>query len=258
MARPRAAGYDGQRDLILARAAELFARRGYTATTMAEIAAACGTSKATLYHYVRDKQDLLGQIATGHVARLEALAAEVGADARSRGLGPQECLRALVEAFMRAYARAAHEHRVLTEDVKFLEAAERDAVLAAERRVVRAFADTLGALRPELRDAALEAPVAMLLFGMMNWTFTWLRPGGALTHAALAPFVADLFLGGLLTAALPQTARPADAASRAPRSGSPGPATSAPAPRLPAAVDAALDRAAAGEAAPPPAPDPRR
>ncbi|MBP7116390.1 MAG: TetR/AcrR family transcriptional regulator, partial [Polaromonas sp.] len=37
----------------------------------------------------------------------------------------------------------------------------------------------------------------MLLFGMMNWLFTWLQPNGKLKHADMAPVVADLFLGGL-------------------------------------------------------------
>ena len=37
----------------------------------------------------------------------------------------------------------------------------------------------------------------MLLFGMINWTFTWLKPDGALTHADLAPMVVQLFFGGL-------------------------------------------------------------
>jgi hypothetical protein len=43
----------------------------------------------------------------------------------------------------------------------------------------------------------------MLLLGMINWTFTWLKPGGALTHEALAPMVADLFFGGLPAVAQP-------------------------------------------------------
>jgi hypothetical protein len=37
----------------------------------------------------------------------------------------------------------------------------------------------------------------MLLFGMINWMFTWMKPGGRLDHAAIAPIVADLFLGGI-------------------------------------------------------------
>ena len=45
--------------MILARAAELFAHRGYPATSMNQVAEACGFSKALLYHYYRDKYSLL-------------------------------------------------------------------------------------------------------------------------------------------------------------------------------------------------------
>jgi hypothetical protein len=47
----------------------------------------------------------------------------------------------------------------------------------------------------------------MLLFGMMNWMFTWLQPGGKLTHAAMAPIVADLFFNGLNAMQLPLPSR---------------------------------------------------
>jgi TetR/AcrR family transcriptional regulator len=193
VARPRSATYDDQREQILSAAAALFASRGFTAATMNDVAAASGVSKATLYHYVRDKHDLLAQITAGHVARLEALVADVSA----RGLAPENHLRELIERFMRTYAHAEHEHRVLTEDVKFLADDERHAVLEAQRRVVRAFARAVAALRPELREQQLDTPLAMLLFGMINWTFTWLKPSGALTHETLAPVVVDLFFGGL-------------------------------------------------------------
>lgn len=191
MARTRAATYDEQRELILARAAELFARRGYAGTSMSEVAAASHVSKATLYHYVRDKHALLAQTAEAHVARLQALVAEVAA----QRLAPAEHLRSLIERFTQAYSGAQNEHRVLTEDVKFLRDPERTRVVAAQKDVVAAFARAIAALRPELEAQA--TPLAMLLFGMINWTFTWLKPGGPLTHEALAPMVADLFFGGL-------------------------------------------------------------
>ena len=193
MARPRAATYDDQRGQILARAAELFARHGYTATTMNQVAAACGVTKPTLYHYFTDKQSLLLHIAAGHVERLEQLAREV----QAQPLDPQARLRALIERFMQAYASAQHEHRVLTEDVRFLPDAERNQVVQAERRVVAGFADAIIALRPDLQARQLHKPLTMLLFGMMNWTFTWLRPDGALTYEALGDMIADLFCGGL-------------------------------------------------------------
>ena len=61
MPRGRAPGYDDQREQILARAAELFAQQGYTATSMNEVAEACGVSKPSLYHYVRDKYAAAGR-----------------------------------------------------------------------------------------------------------------------------------------------------------------------------------------------------
>ena len=191
MPRTRATTYDDQRALILARAAELFARRGYTAASMNEVAGACAVSKATLYHYVRDKHALLAQIAGAHVARLEALVREV----KAQRLAPAAELDALIRRFTAAYADAQHEHRVLTEDVKFLREDERAAVVAGQRRVVAAFAGAIARVRPDLAPRA--TPLAMLLFGMINWTFTWMKPGGALTYATLAPIVAELFFGGL-------------------------------------------------------------
>src|SRR5690606_34984139 len=80
MGRGRHAGYDGQRELILDHAAALFARGGYSATSMNQVAEACGLSKATLYHYYRDKYELLVSIADGHVTRLRAIVDEALAE----------------------------------------------------------------------------------------------------------------------------------------------------------------------------------
>jgi AcrR family transcriptional regulator len=193
MPRGRAPGYELQREQILARAAELFATQGYTATTMNQVAQACGISKPALYHYVRDKYQLLVEIAEGQVLRLRDLAAGVNA----QRLEPALRLRRLIESFVDAYSGSRAAHRVLTEDVRFLEPVDRGRLLDHQREVVDAFAAAVADARPALRDVALERPLTMLLFGMMNWMFTWLRPGGRLTHAAMAPIVADLFLGGL-------------------------------------------------------------
>jgi TetR/AcrR family transcriptional regulator len=209
MARTRATTYDDQRSLILARAAELFAERGYSAATMNDVAAACGMSKATLYHYFRDKQALLANITLSHVQRLEALVAEV----RAQRLSPADELRTLIERFMAAYADARHEHRVLTEDVKFLPPSQCKEVQAAQRRIVAVFAHTIAKVRP---DVAVQAtPLAMLLFGMINWTFTWLKPDGAMTHAELAPMVVQLFGGGLPAVNAASTKRRSRAAALA-------------------------------------------
>jgi len=201
MPRGRAKNYDDQRELILARAATLFAHRGYPGTSMNEVAHACGLSKATLYHYYKDKYALLVAIAEGHVQRLHALVAEVAAER----LAPEAHLRELVARIVEAYAGAQHAHRVLTEDVRFLDEADRERILGKEREVVAGFARAVAALRPELKRAKLAKPMTMLLFGMINWMFTWLKPEGTLSHQAMAPLVADLFFGGVPAVRLPRS-----------------------------------------------------
>jgi len=179
--------------MILEHAALLFAHRGYSATSMNQVAEACGFSKALLYHYYRDKYSLLVSIAENHVSRLEDLVSDV----ERQGLAPAARLRELIRRFVEEYAGAKHAHRVLTEDVKFLQEDDRERVLGTQRTVVAGFARVVAELRPDLEQAALAKPLTMLLFGMINWMFIWMRPDGELDYDAMAPVVADLFLGGL-------------------------------------------------------------
>ena len=202
MGRGRAPGYDDQREKILAQAAHLFAQRGYPATSMNQVAEGSGLSKPALYHYYRDKYALLLGIADNHVSRLQALVEDVS----GRKLPPEAQMRELIRRTLEEYADAQDDHRVLTEGVKFLEPADRERVLSKERELVSRYARVVGAIRPELTEAELTKPVTMLLFGMINWMFTWMRPGGGLDYEAMAPIVADLFLGGLGAVKLPQAA----------------------------------------------------
>ncbi len=212
MSRGRAAGYDTQREAILTHAARLFAERGYPATSMNEVAQACGLSKATLYHYYRDKYALLVHIAEGHVAQLEALVEEV----QALQLAPADELRTLILRIVAEYAGARHAHQVLTEDVRFLTDADRDRVLGGERRVVAAVARAIALWQPAKADAGLATPLTMLLFGMMNWLFTWMQPDRGLNHEAIAPIIADLFTGGVIAVQPPSADTPAPAGAKAP------------------------------------------
>lgn len=201
MARGRAPGYDDQRTMILQRAAELFAQRGYPATSMNEVAQACGMSKPSIYHYFQDKYALLLEICDGHVSRLHALVQEV----QLQDLPAELRLRTLIERFVQEYAYAKEAHRVLTEDVRFLESEDQQRVLDKERAVVAGFSETVAQIRPDADQAGISKALTMLLFGMMNWMFTWLKPGGALDHTGIAPVVADLFMGGIHAVQTPAT-----------------------------------------------------
>jgi len=193
MPRKRAAGFDNQREHIIEQAAVLFARNGFTGTSMNEVAEACGLSKASLYHYVSDKYQLLVYICEGHIERLRALVREVAEMEQE----PQEKLRLMVQRFVEEYADAQNEHRVLTEDVKFLLPQDQKRILDGEREVVAAMAQAMIGVRPELEASRMAKPLTMLLFGMINWMFMWLKPDGDLTHEKMAVVVTELLFGGI-------------------------------------------------------------
>ncbi|MEF7617557.1 TetR/AcrR family transcriptional regulator [Aquincola sp. MAHUQ-54] len=193
MGRPRSAGFDDHRRDILDAGAALFAKHGYLGTSMNQVAEACGITKPALYHYYRDKDDLLLQIADGHVSALVDLVTAVERDAEPG----EPRLRALLDRFLVVYAESKDKHRVLTEDVKYLQPDDLARVLAKERLVVDAFANAIGELRPDLREHGLVKPVTMLLFGMINWLFTWWRPGGRLGLEALIVLIDQFAMGGL-------------------------------------------------------------
>lgn len=202
MSRTRSATFEQQRDAIRASGARLFAQHGYPVTSIAELARSCGVSKALLYHYYRDKEQLLFDIADRYLDTLLAIVADLD----GRTLPPPVRLRQMIERFMSAYEDAAQYHRVLVQDVKYLKAAHRNQINAKQRRVVQAYADAIAAAAPQLEGSSLLKPVTMTLFGMINWTFTWLKEDGALRYADMAPVVADLFLRGVASVRPPPVA----------------------------------------------------
>lgn len=83
---------DFVRNVILDRAIELFLQKGFSATSMNELAAACKVSKPALYHYVPSKAALL-EMLYEHITH-DFFA--VMTDLRTQPLGPLEKLRKLI------------------------------------------------------------------------------------------------------------------------------------------------------------------
>ncbi len=195
MARPRAADYDDKRSAILRRAAALFAGQGYDRTSMTEIAAALGVSKALFYHYYPSKDALLFDIIRSHLLELVAVT-EAASDPT---LPPRARLRAVIAAILDCYRDADAEHKIQINHLGQLPEAQQTELKALERRLVAVMADAVRALRPDL-DPHLVKPVVMSLFGTLNWKYMWFREGGAVSREAYADLVTQLFADGVAAA----------------------------------------------------------
>jgi TetR/AcrR family transcriptional regulator len=194
MARPRAADYDDKRAAILRRAAELFAEKGYDRTSMTEIAAALGVSKALFYHSYPSKDALLFDIIRTHLNELVAVA-EAAAAARP-ALAPRSRFRSIIAAILDCYRDADAEHKIQINHLGQLAEAEQAELKTLERRLVAVMASAVRALRPEL-EPELVKPVVMSIFGTLNWTYMWFREGGKLSREAYADLVTQMFADGI-------------------------------------------------------------
>ena len=200
MARPKSATFDLKREEILDRAATCFATRSYPAASMNDIAAASGTSKARLYHYYGAKEAILFDLLERYTQRLLGLIGQVEATAQRRSLDDRAALHELVRSFLAEYETSATRHVALLNDTKFLGTEQRELILNRQRDVVSAVTRFLRRAYPQRVTPGNQTAVAMMLFGMINWTFTWLRPGGLMSYAVFADEVIAMLDGGLARA----------------------------------------------------------
>lgn len=197
MARPRSASHDLRRDAILDLAARCFAQRSYPAASMNDLAEAGGTSKARLYHYYESKEAILFDLLDRHTQRLLAIVGETEAAAQRMQLDERAALHELIRRFLAEYQTSATRHAALLHDVPFLGTEQRDIIVSRQRDVVSAFTRFLHRAYPGRLNPGNSTALTMMVLGMINWTFTWLRPDGPLSYADYAEEVIRTLERGL-------------------------------------------------------------
>ena len=195
MARTIAKDHDQKRDLILKAAARIFATVGFDRASMAQLARACGISKANIYHYYDSKDALLFDILDNYLRNLRdtVLATEMaGLDAEAR-------LHRVIHRILLAYQGADHEHQVQINALSALPEAEQAQMRAYQRDMVRFLSDTIKAAAPAAlaNDKAKLRATTMSVFGMLNWYYMWNSGAGSQARDDYATLVANLTLRGL-------------------------------------------------------------
>ncbi|MGB7180373.1 MAG: TetR/AcrR family transcriptional regulator [Burkholderiaceae bacterium] len=202
MARPRAADHHVQRAAIREHAVAAFARLGYASASMADLANACGISKATLYHYFDSKEVLLFECLDDYTRRLLALTTRFSPENQMQpqmrpNTEAKELLRDLIRELLREYAHSRNYHVSLLHDVKFLQAEQAAQIRHQEKQVVSHVADAIDAAFPGRINKTKRTPTTMALLGMINFTFAWLRPDGPMTYDEFADIAIELWFASL-------------------------------------------------------------
>jgi AcrR family transcriptional regulator len=173
---------DHTRERIHAAGLELFDERGYTGTSVRDLAERCGLTPGALYNHYASKDDLLFAI----VDRVHDLADDVLAGAlREADGGAEAKLEAMASAFTLFHIERPAATRVANRDYVYLPAGERESVIRRRRRVRALFAETLR--QGEREDSfsfaelgsedAVEA-ASMAILNMAVWVADWFDPSG--------------------------------------------------------------------------------
>ena len=162
---------------------------------MRDLSRSTGISLAGLYHYVPSKQRLLHQIQMAAFSQiLERL------EERLKGIeDPEQRVRILIQNHLEYFLAHPDEMKVFTHEAEALEGAYRSEVAGIKRRYYELSLELFRRMQQSGRARELNARAAVLaLFGMMNWIYTWHRPGADPGAQELAQTFTDIFLHGAL------------------------------------------------------------
>ncbi|RPJ20620.1 MAG: TetR/AcrR family transcriptional regulator [Chloroflexi bacterium] len=183
------------REDILEAAAQVFRQKGFHGASMQDIAKAVSLQKASLYHHVSSKQEILLALLD---RALELLLERISAISIQE-LPADKKLREMIRAYLQILtentdlsAVLLFEHRSLERKQHARHVPNRDKFEALWRAVLT---EGVTAKLFKCDDPALTARA---LLGIMNWTLTWYSPGGPLEIDQIADHYSNLLLNGLL------------------------------------------------------------
>jgi len=183
-----------QKEKIINCAALLFAKYGYNATSIKSIAESCKVSKSLIYHYYFSKEDMLYDIAQSHINKLISIIDDCS---RLKFETNQLKLKKIISQFMIEYKTSKNRHKILIQDIEFLKPSRQKKIKSLQMKVVRSVAEILKKINPQIDEVKDLIPVTMGLFGMINWTFTWINPSGKMTYKDVSDLFTNIFIYGL-------------------------------------------------------------
>lgn len=198
----------GRRELIVATAAQMFARKGIRSTTVREIADAVGVLSGSLYHYFSSKDEIVLEILTGF---LDVIAARYR-DVLAREQDAAQTLRAIVLASLQVARERPDATAIYQNELRYLrETPLYKEVQVAAGEVQRTW---LGVIERGVADGSFRSDISPRVFHRLIRDAVWLsgrgqHPDAGYSTERLADAITSIFLDGFSARPGPGGAAPA-------------------------------------------------
>ncbi len=183
--------FQQQRDRVLKAAAHCFNRKGYSGTSLKDVAAMLGLTDPALYYYVRNKEELV------YLCYLRA--ADVGREALDSAVADGGSGLEQVQRYLRYHIEIMVGERgpiAIMSEIPSLKPEHRDEILALSRRHSRAFEKMLkrGIADGSIRDCDVRM-TGNAIMGSINWIPKWYHGDSVIAEQTIAEFPTILSRG---------------------------------------------------------------
>jgi AcrR family transcriptional regulator len=183
------------RDDILEAAAQVFRQKGFHGASMSDIADAVSLQKASLYHHVSSKQEILVDILNQALKLLLERISSI----TDQNIPADEKLRLMIREYLQILVDNIDLASVLLFEHRALERRQHNRHVPNRDRFESLWKDTITeGVKTKLFKCEDPAVAARALLGIMNWTITWFHPDGEKTIDQVADEYSNLLLNGLL------------------------------------------------------------
>ncbi|NRR30943.1 TetR/AcrR family transcriptional regulator [Oxalobacteraceae bacterium] len=168
---------------LIEKSARLFREKGYDNTTVRDIAAATGIQAGSWFYHFKTKQDILAAIMEQGMAQSLA---QIEAIARL-GLPARQTLLRLVEVHLQTLLAPDHHYiPVLLYEWRSLDPDTRGRIVCLKDSYEAVWDKTIAALHQSGEWAMPSRFDRLLIFGALNWTVQWFKPGSGADVQELA------------------------------------------------------------------------
>ncbi len=183
---------DSPRGRLLECAARLFREKGYSRTTVRDIAAEVGILSGSIFHHFKNKDEILYAVMHEVVLYMNSCLQQAVAQA---GAEPRDRLRALIRtelAFIHAIRPDASA--VLVYEWRALSAERQAEILAIRQAYEELWLAEIGQAQRDGLTAVEPSVLRQLLHGAISWSTYWYKPSGELSLEQLVERVLLLAL----------------------------------------------------------------
>ena len=174
-------------------AASLFAKKGYNGVGVAEIGAASGFGRGTLYHHIESKEGLLHEIASQYISELVESGHRITGDYAD----PVLRLRALSRHLMSVISNSLAEIVVCFREVQSLTGSRHHDVMCMHAEYQQIWSKTIEEGVQQNMFTEVDKIAVKGLSGMYIYLCLWLKPDGLQSPEDIGDVFSDLVIRSL-------------------------------------------------------------